>query len=77
MKTLGQVVYEAFAAHLHANNYQGSEIPLYDDTAESVKLAWQVAADAAVDEFQNRADLALRNGIVVIQMLRNICKGEV
>ena len=57
MKTLGQIAFEAYNADRGGVNYRGEKTPDWEELPEGIRHAWEVAAEAAVSEYANNADL--------------------
>ncbi len=53
--TLGRTAYAAYGKTTDNKNYQGNEMPAFDDLPENIKTAWENAA-AAVAAAVGRAD---------------------
>lgn len=55
VKTLGQVAYEAYAAHTNWKSLaSGAALPQWDETKPEIRAAWDASAVAIAAEFANR-----------------------
>lgn len=51
--SLGETAYNAYCKHRAWRSYDGSQLPLYEDQDPSIRLGWEAAANAAVDQYED------------------------
>jgi hypothetical protein len=47
-KSLGQIAFEAYGDNREWKDWRGQPMPQWGDVREEIRVAWQVAAEAAV-----------------------------
>jgi hypothetical protein len=48
-KTAGRIAYEAYGNVTGHKNFQGSDMPSWDDLPAIIREAWETAAEAVID----------------------------
>ncbi len=50
-KTRGEVAYDAYSEAVDHKNYQCLPISAWPDLTDAIRVAWEAAAEAAVDDY--------------------------